>query len=441
MNKRKRVPRRTSRIEVATIATVAATMAATCPSAAFAQDEGAAAPDTGGQTVVVQTAAPEVVVPGYPSPGTELEAHLPSSSRASSDTSSARDDFDLAPGSAGAGSIHGGEGGTYIMDGQYLPESHTVRRGDTLWEITESYTRNPYNWPRIWALNPQIMNPHWIYPGDRVRLRTDAGPGASSSGLFGHIGRPRSVPPETVFLREVGWVDDDDKDVWGELVGSPDDQMLLSENDVVYVQLEDDREASVGQELTIFRPVRDVERGALVSIRGTVKIDRYNAKTHTARGRIVEALDVIERGAKVGPVDRRFTVVPPVANEQDVEARVISAIYPLQFFGRDQVLFINKGNEDGLRPGNRLFAIRRGDPWVDSLDSAGQLARVRPRVEDDGAAEVDGMDLNGDEDDYPDETYAELRVVSVREHSAACLVTASTAEIERDARLVARKGY
>jgi nucleoid-associated protein YgaU len=50
------------------------------------------------------------------------------------------------------------------------PEFHTVERGDTLWDITGSYFQNPWRWPRVWGLNPQITNPHWIFPGDQVRL-------------------------------------------------------------------------------------------------------------------------------------------------------------------------------------------------------------------------------------------------------------------------------
>src|SRR5262249_38421501 len=50
------------------------------------------------------------------------------------------------------------------------PEFHTVSRGDTLWDITGYYFSNPWRWPRVWGMNPQITNPHWIYPGDRVRL-------------------------------------------------------------------------------------------------------------------------------------------------------------------------------------------------------------------------------------------------------------------------------
>lgn len=392
------------------------------------------------------TVETQVVVPGYPQPGFDPNAHLPSSSRGTTDTSRPSDGFDLSRRGEGPASVKGGANGSYVVEGQFVPESHSVRRGDTLWDISGRYYTNPYAWPQVWALNPQLQNPHWIYPGDRIRLRDPSeGPTRGSIGFGANqLGRGGRVPSKTIFLRELGWVDDVKKDTWGELVASPDDQMLLSEGDDVYLRLSDDHDVSIGQELTIFREIKKVKsgdvKGELVTVRGTARVDRYNPKTHMVRARLIESLDVVERTDRVGAVLRRLDVVPPVGAEADLEARIIAAVYPYQLVGQHQVVFLDKGEKDGVKPGQRFFAVRRGDRWLQQIGGAGRLATVRPRVQDERPAQVDEPKFGVDEELLPDETYAELRVVHVRERTAAALVTQAMYEVERDAVLVSRKG-
>jgi hypothetical protein len=54
---------------------------------------------------------------------------------------------------------------------QLIPERYVVRSGDTLWDVTGRFYGNPWEWPRVWSYNPEITNPHWIYPLDQLRLR------------------------------------------------------------------------------------------------------------------------------------------------------------------------------------------------------------------------------------------------------------------------------
>src|SRR5688572_17280612 len=49
-------------------------------------------------------------------------------------------------------------------------ETHAVKAGDTLWDLCAKYLNSPWYWPKIWSYNPQITNPHWIYPGNELRF-------------------------------------------------------------------------------------------------------------------------------------------------------------------------------------------------------------------------------------------------------------------------------
>ena len=50
------------------------------------------------------------------------------------------------------------------------PERYEVQKGDTLWDISSKFLRDPWRWPDIWQVNPQVDNPHLIYPGDELSL-------------------------------------------------------------------------------------------------------------------------------------------------------------------------------------------------------------------------------------------------------------------------------
>src|SRR5512135_1913860 len=47
---------------------------------------------------------------------------------------------------------------------------YTIQRGDTLWDISSKFLKDPFLWPKLWEKNPYITNPHWIYPGNTLQL-------------------------------------------------------------------------------------------------------------------------------------------------------------------------------------------------------------------------------------------------------------------------------
>jgi len=394
---------------------------------------------------------------------TDQNAHLPSSAKPSSDTSRASDYFDLAPGASGPSVVHGGPNGAYggpssgnieMGGGDFLPPIHVVQRGDTLWDLCDKYFHNPWDWPRIWSYNPDLQNPHWIYPGDQIRME----PGAASvqTGQPATGARPKStmlpfvgrkVPPNTIFLRDQGYIEDPVKDVWGEIGGSPDDQLLLSEGDNAYIDIKPGHEVAPGNELTIFRPLKSNlkgdAKGTLVAILGTARVEKWDPRARIARSKLVESLDVIERGSFVGPVRRRFDVVSPVRNEVELWGHVAASLYPHVLYGQNQVVFIDRGQQEGLVPGNRLFVVTRGDEYRKSLVGASEFAAAHVHYENEEPATIDkgGALGKGDDSKYPEEVVGEIRVLSVRERTAACLVIASSREIEPGQRVVARRGY
>ena len=150
-------------------------------------------------------------------------------------------------------------------------------------------------------------------------------------------------------------------------------------------------DVKVGQLMTIFQKSREAPApagarrppGDIIAFKGTVRIDAWDAQHRVAQGELVESLDVIERGASVGPVGRRYYVVPPAPTQVDLRARVLTSMYPHVIMGRDQVIFIDRGENDGLQPGNRLFVVRRGDAWRQTLVTTSGMASTRILIDRD----------------------------------------------------------
>lgn len=422
------------------------------PQAAPAGGQAAPAGGSAGPTVTT-TYMPW----GVPNPGTDLYPGLGSSSRPiNGDTA---DGFDLGKPSGGGGVVFGNKGADGVIGSERAsgaPDYHVVKKGDTLWDLCSGYFQNPWEWPTVWSYNPQIQNPHWIYPGDELRLRhpnqiSSSRPESQKlgSGKGGTVlNRNPRVAPNTVFLRDQGFLGDPKRDVWGELVGAVEEQMLLAYGNQVYLMMREGVELQVGQELTVFREVRQPESvpgarkppGEVVAVNGTVKINRWDPKTRVARATVTESVDIIERGAKVGPVGRRFDVVQPKKNTKQVEARILNSFYPLIYIGQNQVTFIDRGSDDGLAPGNTLLVLRRGDTWRSSLSSNSKMIRDRVRMDSPERVDVESTPLRGDPQDYPDEAVAELRVLRVEKYSSIALVIQSRREVVPGDRAVAVEG-
>jgi hypothetical protein len=311
--------------------------------------------------------------------------------------------------------VIGGEGARAIGEDV---KTYVVRSGDTLWDICTRFFGDPYDWPRIWSYNTRITNPHWIYPGDLLWLvPPEQGPAMAPASVpaatpqAATAGRRR---PQMVLVRNRGFVDAEILRQSGTIVGSQKEVMMLSQYDEAYTDFPPEAEVRVGDEFAAFEVIRAVdsvedpgtEVGKLVEILGAVRVIGFDRRTHIARVTVDESLKPIERGTMIGPVHRRFDLVPAVANEREIQGRIIAFLDPTILAATHQIVFVDKGREEGVKEGNRFLVIEQRDRYRKSN------------------AESD------DREGYPFEILAELRVIEARPHTSTCLVTASTLELE-----------
>lgn len=311
-------------------------------------------------------------------------------------------------------------------------ETHEVKSGDTLWGICETRFSDPYVWPRIWSYNPKVTNPHWIYPGDVLWLAPptavapqEVAPAAAPAAPATRPdGRARRVAGG-ILAANRGFVDKEVMKRSGAIVGAQKETTMLTQHDEVYVEFEEESGIVPGQEFAVFQRLDEVdsvedrgsEMGYLVEILGRARVTSYDRDKRLARAVIPEAYQPIERGALVGPVRQDLRLVAPVANERELKGHIVAIFDPVVLAAEHQIVFVDRGTEQGVRDGNRFFVIEQRDTYRKSL---GQ---------------------RDDRKGYPFEVIAELRVVEARPNTSTCLVTGSVRELEIGVEVEMVKGY
>lgn len=336
--------------------------------------------------------------------------------------------------------------------------SHTVVKGDTLWDLSGRFMGSSYEWPRLWSFNPEITNPHWIYPGHMLRLREGAvggmpgeeggvTTGGAQARLLRRGGSGLGTVRGTVLLGEQVYLDEQALREAARIVGSPEDHMMFSPTDEVYLQFKKDKQLQEGKELVVFRHLHRAELkpyagthslhiyaagdgGEVVRVVGALRVSSIDHDKRIARAVVTEALDPIERGFEVADVPRTLVDVPPKVSERKVEARIVSCVEPLGHLGQNQIVFIDAGSKQGVKVGNRFVVLRQGDAWRQSLFLKEKLS---------GESRPDAHPL--DDDAYPWHAVGEARAIYVREESSTALITDSLVELSPGDRAELREGY
>jgi hypothetical protein len=297
-----------------------------------------------------------------------------------------------------------------------VPELHVVRKGDTLWDICWYYFNDPWQWPKVWSYNPQITNPHWIYPGDLVRLLPRGAfvtqPGTSLNEPDNKTPKPAVTPPAPqrridAGLRQVAFVEKDDLDRTMKIEGAVDEKVLLGTNDAVYISYPEGKPPQVGRRYSIYIPDNQVKEGSYVHVLGSVEI-RSVRQDKRARGVIVDANQEIERGALVGPLMTTFKTVPPVTPKVDAQGTIIAMLRGDQLIGQGEVVFINLGQGSGIEIGNRMRVVRRGDAKPPTMD----------------------RQVGQDDSKFPARALGEVVIVDIGKKMSIGLVTLSVQEMD-----------
>jgi hypothetical protein len=321
-----------------------------------------------------------------------------------------------------------------------LPDVHVVKKGETLWGISGTHFQDPWRWPRVWAQNPQITNPHWIFPGQKLKLRADppgAGtPTASSAADDDADGTPASPGPggrdgaqrdgEAGALRQVGFVDAKELAIAGTINGSREEKIMLATGDQAYVEFSRARPLQRGQRYTIYQvdldsPVKDPGSshtlGYLARIYGDLTIDTITDRP-IASATLQSLVQPVERGYRVGPLFRQFKTVAPQPNPTTMTARVVGAVQPNILIAQNMFVILNRGRRHGVELGNRFLVVRQGDGYRRQME-----------------------DWTTSDHRFPPDVVGELLAVDVRDEASVAWVSRGNREIRVGDLADMRKGY
>ena len=279
------------------------------------------------------------------------------------------------------------------------PERYVVVKGDTLWDISARFLRDPWRWPDVWDINPQIDNPHLIYPGDTISLTYREGqpvlqlarPGgpapAETAGETGvvklspqvritKLERPiPTVPVEAIeqFLLSAQVISPEELDKSAYVVSMEEGRLIAGTGNKIYARGVNDRSAGRYQVFrtgTVYRNPGAKKDDILGYEALSVADARVEAYGDPATLTLVKATRETLTGDRLIPAPQDeaglFNFVPS-APDKDVAGRIVALFDAISRAGRYQVVVLNLGHNDGVRPGHVLAAFHSGETVRDPV--------------------------------------------------------------------------
>jgi len=267
------------------------------------------------------------------------------------------------------------------------PDRYVVVKGDTLWDISAMFLKDPWYWPEIWYANPQIANPHLIYPGDVIslvyidgkpRLVLERGgtdrlsPRVRAEPLDQAI---QTIPYEIIqaFLSKPSVLDKDTIENAPYIMTSLDGHLAHGAGNEVYVRGAEFTGTEVYSVMRVGEELRDPDDGDLLGYQGIYVGEGTIVRTGDPATLFLnsterEAMD----GSKLLPAVNDFPLYfAPRSPEQPIEGSIIAVFDGVSIVGQYQIVTLNRGSADGLDQGHVLAVYQGGrterDPFSKGL--------------------------------------------------------------------------
>ena len=257
------------------------------------------------------------------------------------------------------------------------PDEYVVQVGDTLWDIAGTFLKDPWYWPEIWYVNPEIENPHLIYPGDVLGLvYIDGQPRITNVRASTYRLSPQarvtplteavtSIPYEDVaaFLSSGVILERSQADSLPYLLATRGDHMMASAGNQIYVRgLSETAPGSRYSVVHVGEPLYDPDDDRLIGYQG---INVGDGTLRRGGDPATVALTDSSREAKPGDrllpeaVDIPLNFFPR-APSNPIEGRIVSVVGGVTQIGQYMVVVLNRGSNNGVSIGDVLTVWQTG---------------------------------------------------------------------------------
>lgn len=295
------------------------------------------------------------------------------------------------------------------------PTVYVVQQGDTLWGLSDRFFKDPFYWPSLWSKNRDVGNPHFIYPGQKLRIfpdRVEVVPPETPKPEV-TVAQP-SPPPPAEPAKEIaftvtggeGIILEEEHVGVGRVVATNHDRVMVGTGDTLYTDIGSpharpgDRFSLYEKKATVTHPTQLYVIGYKIIPLGTVELTELT-KTGS-RGTVTSSYREISKGAYLLPWQDRRREIPLKSTKLSLNGFIIDSLPGIKAIGAGEVVYIDLGKKQGLEVGNLLYAVRT----------------VKPDREFDSAAIT-----------LPDEVLGALLVVYVRKNVATAIVLKSAETI------------
>lgn len=335
------------------------------------------------------------------------------------------------------------------------PESYVVKKGDTLWDISAAFLNDPWKWPRLWDVNPQIANPHLIYPGDQLTLVfVDGQPRLVRNGdMVGSakphvkkspegriIAKSNAIPAVDLALIEqylvqnrvvaTDWLAEQPMVLAGE---SPSRHHIVG--DVIYI----DAELPMNQKYGVYERGREFFNKASGEAIGQEAILASTGQVvesgKVSKIKLLTSFRETKAGFRVMPMESDSLMsayFTPKPAELKTPAVVLAIESKMREAGKLDVVYLDKGTQDGVEPGVVFSIYRDGEVIVINNDGMPVPATERTAYDNLMASVSSDRAIQ-----MPDIYHGKLLVFKVFDKASLGLIVSTERPVRVDDKLIA----